>query len=196
MPQTDRCSFNEGGERCRRIGFNTRHGQLCRRHAARIELELERGDPLDELINTVDRQASASSNPFVRVFAGVVGQLFGREAPREAPPQGVPVILRCGNCHQPIPRPGAHRQFSVDQPYTCPPRPRAAPPPRPQAREPDPLLAARELLGFEPNEKLTVELVQKRKQALARVFHPDMQGGSTARMTLINAAADRLLAKL
>jgi len=51
-------------------------------------------------------------------------------------------------------------------------------------------------LGFEPGEQLTAEKVQKRKQALARVFHPDMQGGSEAQMKRINQAADTLLAKL
>lgn len=51
-------------------------------------------------------------------------------------------------------------------------------------------------MGFEPAEPLTMEKVQKRKQALARVFHPDMQGGSEVQMKRVNAAADLLLAKL
>jgi hypothetical protein len=51
-------------------------------------------------------------------------------------------------------------------------------------------------LGFEPGEPLTKEKVNKRKQALARVFHPDMAGGSEAQMKRINAAADLLLANL
>lgn len=41
-----------------------------------------------------------------------------------------------------------------------------------------------------------MERIQKRKQALARVFHPDMQGGSEAQMKRINQAADLLLGKL
>jgi curved DNA-binding protein CbpA len=52
-------------------------------------------------------------------------------------------------------------------------------------------------LGFEPKEPLTKERVRARKQALARVYHPDLgAGGSEAQMKRINAAADALLAKL
>ena len=51
-------------------------------------------------------------------------------------------------------------------------------------------------MGFEPREALTIEKVQKRKQSLARVFHPDMQGGSETQMKRVNNAADLLVAKL
>lgn len=52
------------------------------------------------------------------------------------------------------------------------------------------------ILGFEPAEILTIERVQDRKKALAKVFHPDLHGGSEAQMKRVNAAADVLLAKL
>jgi hypothetical protein len=51
-------------------------------------------------------------------------------------------------------------------------------------------------MGFEPNEPLTSERIHTRKQALARVFHPDRPGGSLAQMQRVNDAADTLLANL
>ena len=52
------------------------------------------------------------------------------------------------------------------------------------------------VMGFEPTEPLTKAKISDRKQKLARVFHPDMPGGSEAQMKRINHAADLLMAKL
>jgi len=114
--------------------------------------------------------ASAIAN----AVSGLFGNLFSNEQAR-------------ARARQPPPQP--------PPPRPQPRQPDPPPPPRP-APPPDPAILARHLLGFERTEALTVERVQKRKQALARVFHPDMAGGSEAHMKRINAAADVLLAKL
>jgi hypothetical protein len=138
-----------------------------------LELDLEdKGGPA-ELLGSLDRMlATRTRDPLSALLAGavngVMSRLFVARQPQRLPPSSPP------------------RRFS------SPPRP---PPPRP-APPPDPSIRAREILGFEPNEPLTIEKVQKRKQQLARVFHPDMQGGSETQMKRINTAADALLAKL
>ena len=53
----------------------------------------------------------------------------------------------------------------------------------------------REVLGFSPAEKLTVEIVKKRQRDLVKIFHPD-RGGNTAAMQRYNAAASELLKQL
>jgi DnaJ-class molecular chaperone len=58
------------------------------------------------------------------------------------------------------------------------------------------MIMARGVFRFEPKEPLTVEKVKQRQKALARVFHPDVAGGSAEEMKRINAAADVLLAAL
>jgi hypothetical protein len=173
MPVSALCMYREGTKRCRRIA--TINGELCRHHAIRLELEIDRDHPLDEVIEAVDRHIARHPDPFVTVLTGVFGRLFGRGQPQ--PPPASPDPRRAPPHHSP-PR--------------APPR---QPPPRP-APVPNPVLVARELLGFEPTEPLTVERVQKRKQALARVFHPDLPGGSENQMKRINQAADLLLSKL
>jgi hypothetical protein len=141
-----------------------------------LELELDEGTA--RVMGDLDRAAAASRDPFIKLFtgaiSGVLGNLFNQDQIRARARQ---------------PRPGEQQQRQQQQQ-------RRPPPPPPRAPAPDPLQRARELLGFEPTERLTVEKIQKRKQALARVFHPDMAGGSEAQMKRINAAADALLAKL
>lgn len=52
------------------------------------------------------------------------------------------------------------------------------------------------VLGFDPDEKLTVQMVKDRKRRLAEAFHPDRPGGSTKQMQKVNRAADVLIASL
>ena len=166
-PQTDRCRFvDSSDQRCRRIA-TIGHG-LCRQHAVVMDLDLDASS--SELVGALDRVlAGHGRDPLATMLAGALNGILGR-------------VL------------GATQQRARSSP---PPSSRQQPP---QARRPappqDPLVRAREILGFEPQERLTVELVQARKKALARVFHPDMAGGSEARMKLVNTAADALLAKL
>lgn len=74
------------------------------------------------------------------------------------------------------------------------PKPRPAPPPPPPPPR-KPIVTARVILGFKPDEKLTVEQVKKRHKELALQHHPD-RGGDPAKMTNINRARDALLAEL
>lgn len=77
---------------------------------------------------------------------------------------------------------------------------RRPPPPDPDAIKRAELakarVRARQSLGFEPQQPLTVEIIKKRQRELARKYHPDRQGGSLDRMKNINAAADVLLKAL
>lgn len=174
QPQTSRCRYVDGrGDRCRRVA--TIGGGLCRQHAIVLELELDDQGQATDLIGEVDRALSGRGHdPFATVMAGALNGLLGR--------------LFVGRQEQ------ARRSPSSLPPRSSPPPPRPRPQPAPPP--PDPTLRAREILGFELKEPLSIEKVQKRKQALARIFHPDMQGGSEAQMKRINAAADALLAKL
>jgi hypothetical protein len=163
-------------------------GGLCRQHAIVLELELEQASVTERVIGIIDRKASRSSgDPLLDMIAkavgGVLGGIFASDQ-RAAEERRRRAGLPPRPSQPPPPFPGAGTSHP---PPNSPPRP---PDPQRQA------LRAREILGFEPTEALTTEKVQKRKQALARVFHPDMQGGSEAQMKRINLAADVLLARL
>jgi hypothetical protein len=69
----------------------------------------------------------------------------------------------------------------------------------PPKRPPEPVKAKedpRVILGFEPGESLTRDVVKARKRALAGLFHPDKPGGSVSAMKRVNEAADTLLKSL
>lgn len=78
---------------------------------------------------------------------------------------------------------------SAPPPRTPPPKP---PPPPRRA----PTLVARQILHFDPEEQLTKERINERRRDLAKMFHPDRQGGSTVQMQRVNQAADVLIASL
>lgn len=167
------------GPRCRRIATVRGEGfELCREHAILMSGPVESGSGLHGFIAAIDREISrtAARDPLVAAAVNMIGNLF---RPSSAPSPG----------HAP---PGSASPWS--QPHRAGPRP--PPPPPPSSPPPDPTAQARIVLGFEPTERLTREMVSDRKKALARVFHPDMAGGSEAHMKRINQAADVLLAKL
>lgn len=68
-------------------------------------------------------------------------------------------------------------------------------PPDPDAVRAAAYARARKVMGFAPDDVLTVEEVNARRKRLARKHHPDL-GGSTERMARINEAADLLLESL
>ena len=189
-PRTQRCRFaDEYGQRCRRVA--TVGDGLCRQHALVIELELEgrAGEALGELDRLMSRAQPGSLGAVVASFASnVLGRIMMGHQQRQPQPQ-IP-----GSC-PPHVYVGADPQCSRCGHYEARRDPRVRPPPR-AAPAPDPTVAARMVMGFEPNEPLTAELVKARKRRLAEVFHPDRQGGSAAHMQRVNAAADVLLAKL
>lgn len=70
--------------------------------------------------------------------------------------------------------------------------PPGAPPPPRQAPQDDPRI----VMGFGPDEALTVEKVKSRKKALAQVLHSDKAGGSPEGMMRLNRAAEALLKEI
>jgi hypothetical protein len=55
---------------------------------------------------------------------------------------------------------------------------------------------ARKVMGFAPTEQLTADKIRQRKRTLAQRYHPDLPGGSTEKMAMINDAADILMRML
>lgn len=197
---TRRCSYVDGDKRCRRNGFG--NPPICRQHAAMLAagLEAPAGDPLVDLLGDGDRWTSRQRDPLIAAAAGIVGVvlsgiLTGRyQQPRDPFPFG-PLGPQVGAVF------GANHPFSRAAAGTPPPnggrRHPRPPPPRPSdPPPPDPIQRAREVLNFEPAEPLTRELINARRRALATLYHPDRQGGSTTAMQRINQAADLLLAKV
>lgn len=171
-PQSRFCRYEDPeGRRCRRIA--TVEDALCREHAIVLSGQLQHGGKLHEVIGAIDRELARSRDPVVGAFARFVSGLFAGSPP-------------------PFPQSQQAQQAQQRARSQQPPRPSSPPRPPP----PDPTIAARVVMGFEPTEPLTRELVTKRKQQLARVFHPDVSGGSDSHMKRVNQAADVLLAKL
>jgi len=185
-PQTDRCRFaDRAGQRCRRVA--TVDDGFCRAHAVALELDIDERNPINNLIGALDRVLSSRSREPLAAVLGEVhnGAMNSRQVEQMVPRAQLEELRR-------------RFQAAQQQAQRMPPRQAAQPPP--PAPPPrvwiDPLLAAREVLGFEPKEVLTRERVQERKKALARVFHPDMPGGSKAAMQRVLTSADALLAKI
>lgn len=55
---------------------------------------------------------------------------------------------------------------------------------------------ARRILKFGPDDDLTVDLIKDARRRLAKKYHPDVAGGSAAKMAAVNDAADVLIAAL
>jgi hypothetical protein len=120
-------------------------------------------------------------NPVLRDLEQAARQAQAQAQARRARPAAPP---------PPPQRPGSPGSRSPGSQQ--PPR---SPPPA-AARPVDQTIKAREILGFEPGEKLSKERIEDRRRQLAKVFHPDRQGGSTTQMQRVNHAADLLLQKL
>lgn len=196
-PQTARCRYvDDGGGRCRRVA--TVSGGFCRQCAVALELDLERGSGADRLIGTMDRiLARGARDPALSQLGAFFGGVLGATLIHRAPPAFQQPLRQAASVVEAQVRARARAAAAAQPP---PGAPRAAPPPPkpPTAAEEKraAILAARVVMGFEPDEKITVELVKERKRALAGVFHPDRQHGSTKQMQRVNGAADVLLAAL
>lgn len=88
--------------------------------------------------------------------------------------------------------PGAGRPAGWWPGAGTPPPPRMDP--QEQARR-EAVARARKTMGFTDAERLSEDAITDRRKRLARKHHPDL-GGSLERMTIINDAADVLLASL
>ena len=179
----NRCVYVENGRRCQRIGLGD--PPICRACRAGLEASYE----------TMGR------TPGVAGMAGLFFDfLAGRRIRKEDFQRAVGEFadaMGAGGVRPPGFPPGAsargHRRSA----------PFPGPPPNGHGHripfEPDPdyeerkrLVMARQELGFQPREPLTVAVVEKRRKELARKHHPDL-GGSPERMVRINQAADLLV---
>lgn len=196
-PQSSRCRYVAGGgARCLRIA--TIDGELCRSHAELITAELEGG--VTQTIHSVMTGQISIGDVIVGAAQGYVDRLFGsnpalrdlEQAARQAAHVAQARRARAEGRPPPPPPPprSQARQDPSSQQQQSPPRS----PPAPAAS--DQSLLARSILGFEATDKLTKELIEDRRRQLAKVFHPDRQGGSTKQMQRVNQAADVLLARL
>lgn len=80
-------------------------------------------------------------------------------------------------------------------PGVPPPRARSGPVPPPQ-RDPRRVINPYLVLGFQPGQPLTADLIKARRKKLATLYHPDQNGGDPEAMKMVNAAADMLLKKV
>lgn len=198
-PQTDRCRFADHAGRCRRLA--TVAPGYCRAHAIQLEGGLTTGLATG-ILGAVDRMFTGGGRPppiRAVVSSLVTGALAGvmntpqaqRTVPRAQLEQMRAQLEQAQRAQEAAAARARARRAAGARAEAGQPPPRAAAPP-----PVDPLLAAREVLGFEPAEPLTREKVQDRKKALARVFHPDMAGGSKAAMQRVLTSADALLASM
>jgi len=188
QPQTARCRFVDGQTRCRRVA--TVGNGLCRQHALLLELELEEGSVFDRIFGAVDRVLSQKGDEIARTINQTISNWgFPNVPPNVMIDEARRIAAQRAHAQRARAQARAGQQPPRAQPRQAP---RRAPPPPP----PDPTIKAREILGFEPTEPLTVDKVKDRKKALAAVYHPDRAGGSTRQMQRVNEAADLLLARL
>lgn len=170
-PMATRCAFKDDGRRCSRNGFG--NPPLCRPHAIQVNLDGKRVEfpeesPLFGLLDAADRLFSSSGNETVHQLRNIFGEFLANAA-------------------------NGSREYPTHPPQNgAPPRE----PPRPP--EPPPISAGdpRIILGFEPGEGLTAARVKGRQRDLAKLFHPDKQGGSEAAMKRVTEAARELLKTL
>jgi hypothetical protein len=177
-PQTRRCRyvFEDDGKRCARVA--TVPGGFCRSCAAIITFDLP--TPVGRKLGAVDRELAQRHDPISSAFGTIMDAMFGMFSPSSpSPSRGSSGSARPD---APPPHPGSR---------SSPP-----PPPRPPPPKPNPVRAALTILGFESIDGLTVERVKQRKQALAKVFHPDLPTGSANQMRLVNQASDVILREL
>jgi hypothetical protein len=168
---------------------------LCYQHARELELELE-GRTSSTALTEAVAKIMGGRDPVVVVVGAINGAITGWLANQQA-------RTRQGSDQTgQAPETPSSSRSRWQSPPSSPRYPgpggqqRPRPPPSPPPPKRDPILEARTILGFEPDEPLTIEKIQTRKQALARVFHPDRAGGSLAQMKRVNVAADTLLAKI
>lgn len=176
---SNRCVYTERGRRCWRDGTGDPpvcppHQIAFAEHAHRATSRKQPGDAIADLIDSVISGRKVSKKKLERAWNDV-GQILNNVAPAGGP-------------------------FTPPPGFQPPPGwfPRAAPPPPPpedpgiaEARRA--FAAAKKVMGFADSQKITADDVRDRKKQLARKYHPDMPGGSAAKMAEINNAADVLL---
>jgi hypothetical protein len=198
MPgRASKCTYKEGGRRCPFPGAG--QPALCKAHQIAIAEASKPRRPFEVLASAFnDFLAGKPIN--VEATIGAAEHVLGGQ-PWSAGGMGADY------------RPDVHGGESEDDahqraqggrqaaPRAWPPwgPPRShphPPPPDPNTQARHQQIVARQTLGFAASEPLTEDLVRKRRARLARKYHPDMPGGSTQKMAIVNDAADVLLATL
>lgn len=169
--------YSEGGARCRRNGSGA--PSLCRSH--RIVLE----------------DAARNRRPGAGV-AGVIFDVFsGRPVTGNRVADAVEDLFdmfgfgRAAAAAAAGPEPQWPPGWARGAGSERPPRPPHAPDARRAA-----VLAARTKMGFGPTEPLDEATLKERRRELAKKCHPDVAGGSLARMTEINEAFNVLITEV
>lgn len=183
-----KCSYHESGRRCPRDG----HGNppLCQAHTIAV------------------MEASRPKRPTEVLADAFVNFLQGKPINTEATIGAVDSLIGqwssgMGSDFRPDVAGGDARAGQRPWWWTVigqgGPAGQGAPPPpadaRAQAEAKRVELEARRVMGFAAGQPLTEPLINARRKVLARRNHPDL-GGSTEKMTIINAAADMLLSTL
>lgn len=196
MPPRTKCVYREGSIRCPKDG--TGNPPLCEPHRVMLE---------------TDQSFSGLGERIGKVLGKVVrGERVRPKEAREAVVEGLGFMAAVATAYvydqQGVARPGPGQRPSrepfVDWAYQ-----RLKQREREQtardgagtgARDPGELYRlrreARRILGWAPDQVVTLDEVNKRRRELARKFHPDRSGGSVEKMQTINAAADVLVAEL
>lgn len=183
-----RCAFREDGERCRRIGFG--NPPLCRAHAILLELELERRDPMREILSDLDRRLQKILGRDESPTVGVVADFFSRWLAQIAARRSAGAPMPRVHSVRERTADGGYRDIPITEPWF-----RQPPPPPVVDLKADAARRARKVLGFKQDQILTRDLVKARQRKLAMRHHPD-RGGSAEAMAKVNRAADDLLATL
>jgi hypothetical protein len=185
--RASRCTYSEDNRRCVKDGDG--NPPLCRAHQIAVA----------EILNRKAR------SPAQRVSDLVTDFLQGKRLDQDEVMGVVQDVAQqwsgmAGEYRPPIDARGRtdHQQHTRQDAPWWQPRPgqgsRQAPPVDHQQEELRVArLRARNTLGFAVGQRLTPDDVKQRKRELSKRNHPD-QGGSTAKMAAINAAADVLLA--
>lgn len=185
-PATRRCKYvSPRGERCSRIA--TIDGELCSRCADLLEDEISASSLIDDL--------ATGRVSIGDVISGAVSSLFQQWAGGSEAWQTIDEVARqaAQRARRTAPRPRAG-----SPPGSPGSRSSQRPPPRspPDVELAKRLRAARITLGLSATGPLNERAIGERRKALARIYHPDRPGGSTAQMQKINEAADLLIAHL
>lgn len=189
--RTSRCEYVENGRRCSRDGDGT--PALCNPHKLVI------GDEARRRAAGARAPGDGVFNLFERMFSG---KKINRKVIDEALNDASDILGRvsAANSRARQAPQGEQQQQQRTDPFSewfrqQQARQQDAPPPGPDPRELEKKQArqrARITLGFGMSDPLTLEQISARRKELARKFHPDKKGGSTAKMQEINAAADAL----
>lgn len=185
--RTSRCEYVENGRRCRRDGDGT--PALCNPHKLVIGDEARRRNataraPGDGVFNLFERMFSGKKinrkviDEALNDASDILGRVSAANARVRQPADGQPPPPRSDPFSEWFRQQQARQQQQGPDPRELEKK---------QARQ-----RARITLGFGMSDPLTLEQISARRKELARKFHPDRKGGSTAKMQEINAAADAL----